>query len=427
MSRPRPSLAALSLGSLVLGLAGGLLVQLFHSAPLVALAAGLQPIGVIWTNAIRMTVIPIVLTSLVLAVAGGSEARTVGRLGALSLASFLALLAIGGALTALVVPPVLHAFPPGALSLGTPGTPAAPATGADESFVDWLVRLVPTNPFQAAAAGDILPLLVFTVPFALALVRLHPDRRETILAPLRAASEALFTMLRWILWITPLAVFCLTFDLGARTGVTGLGAVGTFVILVSVLLVAFTLLLYAIAVVVGRVPLARFARAMQGAQVLAASTRSSLAALPLLQQGIERELDLPPTVTRFVVPLAVATFRMNRTLSSTAKFLFLAWVYGVPVAPYQVVAFIATAILVSFTTPGVPSAGSIATLPVYLAFGIPVEGVVILNAVEAIPDIFKTVLNVTADGAVTAVVARLAGATGTAPVAVPSRATTGEA
>lgn len=410
MSGRRPSLAALSLGSLVLGLAGGLIAQLIHSAPLVALAAALQPIGVIWTNAIRMTVIPIVLSSLVLAVAGGSEARTVGRLGALSLACFIALLAIGGVLTALVVPPVLHAFPPGALSLGTPGAHAAPASGADESFVDWLVRLVPTNPFQAAAAGDLLPLLVFTVPFALALVRLHPDRREAILSPLRAASEALFTMLRWILWITPLAVFCLTFDLGARTGVTGLGAVGTFVILVSVLLVAFTLLLYPLAVVVGRVPLARFARALQGAQILAASTRSSLAALPSLQQGIERELDLSPAVTRFVVPLAVATFRMNRTLSSTAKFLFLAWVYGVPVAPHQVIAFIATAILVSFTTPGVPSAGSIATLPVYLAFGIPVEGVVILNAVEAIPDIFKTVLNVTADGAVTAVVARLAGA-----------------
>ena len=84
----------------------------------------------------------------------------------------------------------------------------------------------------------------------------------------------------------------------------------------------------------------------------------------------------------------------------------------------EVLAFVATAILVSFTTPGVPSAGSVATLPVYLAFGIPIEGVVILNAVEAIPDIFKTVLNVTADGAATAVVAKLAGATVQAPVAV---------
>ena len=419
MSGRRPALATLSLGALVLGLGGGLLAQLLHSAPLVALAAGLQPIGVIWTNAIRMTVIPIVLSSLVLAIGGGSEARTVGRLGVLSLASFVTLLALGGVLTALVVPPVLRAFPPGALSLGAPSSPV-PAPNGDESFVDWLVRLVPTNPFQAAAAGDILPLLVFTVPFALALLRLPPDRREAILAPLRAASDALFTMLRWILWITPLAVFCLTFDLGARTGVTGLGAVGSFVVLVSALLVAFTVLLYPIATIGGRVPPGRFARAMRGAQVLAASTRSSLAALPLLQQGIERELDLPPTVTRFVVPLSVASFRMNRTLSSTAKFLFLASVYGIALAPHQVLAFIATAILVSFTTPGIPSAGSIATLPVYVAFGIPVEGVVILNAVEAIPDIFKTVLNVTADGAVTTVVARLAGAKREAPVAVPS-------
>src|SRR4029079_13571210 len=128
-------------------------------------------------------------------------------------------------------------------------------------------------------------------------------RRETVLAPVRAVSEALFTMLRWILWIAPLAVFCLTFALGARTGATGLGAVGVFVALTCALLVGFTLLLYPIAVVFGRVPLGRFVRAMRGAQVLAASTRSSLASLPALQQGIERELGLPPAVTRFVVPL----------------------------------------------------------------------------------------------------------------------------
>ena len=418
MSRWRPSLATLSLAALVLGLGGGLLAQLTHSAPLIAIAAALAPIGTIWTNAIRMTVIPIVLTSLVLAVTAASDARTVGRLGALSVATFVVLLAIGGALTALLVPPLLGALPHGALSLGTPAaTPAATAAG-DESFVDWLVRLVPTNPFQSAAAGDLLPLLVFTVLFALALMRLPSDRREAVVSPVRAASDALFTMLRWILTITPVAVFCLTFQLGARTGVTGLGTVGAFVVLVSVLLVGFTMLLYPLAVIGGGVPLGRFARAMRAAQILAASTRSSLAALPALQQGIERELDLPPTVTRFVVPLSVVAFRMNRTLSSTAKLLFLAAVYGVPLAPYQVLAFVATAILVSFTTPGVPSAGSVATLPVYLAFGIPIEGVVILNAVEAIPDIFKTVLNVTADGAATAVVAKLAGATVQAPVAV---------
>ncbi len=416
-----PSLATSSLLALVLGLAGGFLAQWLHSAPLLAVASWAKPIGTVWIDAIRMTVIPIVLTSLILAIAGGSDGRAVGRLGVLSAAVFVALLLLGGIVTALVVPPILHAFPPGSLSLGGARTPAPTAvTSGEVSFVDWLVGSVPVNPFKAAADGDLLPLLVFTVPFALALTRIAPDSRRSVIAMTRGVSEALFVMLRWFLRVAPLAVFCLAWDLTARTGVAGLGAVGAFVAIVSLLLIGCTLALYPIAVGVGRVSLGRFARAVREAQILGASTRSSLAALPALMRGIERHLAFPSVVTAFVTPLASATFRMNRTPSSTAKLLFLAYVYGVRLDPLHVAAFIAIVTLVSFTTPGVPSAGSIATLPVYLSFGIPLEGVVILNAVDAIPDIFKTVTNVTAHGAATAAVARLSGVGAEAAAAVPA-------
>lgn len=411
MSGRRLSFTTLSLLALVLGLAGGLAAQLSNSAPLLGLASWLSPIGSIWINAIRMTVIPIVLTSLVLAVAGGADARTIGRLGTLSVTSFVTMLVFGGVVTALVMPPILSAFPPGSLSFGPAGAAgSASAGGSGASFVEWLVRLVPTNPFKAAAEGDILPLLVFTVPFALALTRLRPETRKSVLDVTRAVSEALFVMLRWILWLAPLAVFCLTYDLTARTGLTGLGAVGAFIAIVSALLIGFTLLLYPLATVVGRVPLLQFARAVRQAQIVAASTRSSLASLPALLQGVERHLHLPPAVTAFVLPLAVTMLRMNRTISSPAKLLFLAHAYAIQLEPFQIVTFIATVTLLSFTTPGVPSTGSLVTLPVYVSFGIPVEGVVILGAVDAVPDIFKTVTNVTADAAVTTVVARLSGA-----------------
>jgi proton glutamate symport protein len=178
-------------------------------------------------------------------------------------------------------------------------------------------------------------------------------------------------------------------------------------------------LLYPLAALLGRVSIARLAHALAPAQIVAASTRSSLASLPALIEGAERRLGLPGPVTGLVLPLAVATFKLNRTVSSTAKLMFLAHVYGIPLDPGQIGVFVATVLLISFSTPGIPSAGTLTTLPVYLSFGIPIEGILVLNAVDAIPDIFKTVLNVTGDMSAAAMVARFAGTPAVAPSPQP--------
>lgn len=413
MTSWRPSLTTTSLIALALGFGGGLAAHALHGGWPLDAATALAPIGTAWTNALRMTVIPLVLANLVLGVAGGGDGRTVGRLGALSLATFALLLVAAGVVTALAVPPILAALPHAATSLGAAGAAGAapPPAVPPPPFTDWLVGLIPVNPFRAAADGDILALIVFTLPFALALTRVRADLRRPLVEGVRAVSEAMTVLLRWILWFTPFGVFCLTYALAARAGPASAGAVGTYVGLESVFLIGFTLLLYPLAAAVGRVPLGRLARAVAPAQMVAASTRSSLASLPSLVQGAEQRLGLPSAVTGFVLPLSVATFKMNRTVSSTIKMLFLAHVYGVPLEPVQVATFVATVLLLSFSTPGIPSTGSIQTLPVYLALGIPIEGVLILNAVDAVPDVFKTLLNVTADMGAAAMVARMAGVT----------------
>ena len=433
MSRRRPSATVLSLLGLGLGFGGGLVAYGLHLTPLLAAARFLAPLGTLWTNALQMTVIPLVLVNLLLAVAGGADGRAVGRLGGLSLAVFLLLLLAGGLLAALAVPPLLAFVPVGAMSLAAPGAAGAAAAAgaataagaAPPGFADWLVGLVPVNPFGAAAGGQILPLIVFTLLFALGLTRVRTELRRPLIDGVRAASEAIFAVLRWILWFTPVGVFCLTFVLSARMGPASAGAVGIFIALVSGLLIGSTLLLYPFAAALGRVPVGRFARGVAPAQVVAVSTRSSLAALPSLVLGAERHLRLPAPVVGFVLPLAVATFKVNRTVSSTAKLLFLAHVYGIPLEPGQIGTFIATVLLLSFMTPGIPSTGGLATLPVYLSFGLPVEGVVILGAVDAAPDIFKTLANVTADMAAAVVVARHSGRSGASaePAAAASAAT----
>ena len=411
MTAWRPSFTTTSLIALALGFGGGLAAHGLQGGWPLAAATALAPIGTAWTNALRMTVIPLVLANLVLGVAGGGDGRAVGRLGALSLATFALLLVAAGVATALAVPPILAAFPLAATSLGAAGAAGAapPTAGPPPSFTDWLVGLIPVNPFRAAADGDILALIVFTLSFALALTRIRAELRRPLVEGVRAVSEAMGVLLRWILWLTPLGIFCLTYALAVRAGPGSAGAVGIFVTLDSALLVGFALLLYPLVMAVGRVPMRRFARAVAPAQTVAASTRSSLASLPALVYGAERHLGLPATVTGLVLPLAVATFKLNRTISSTAKLLFLAHVYGIPLEPVQVGTFVATVLLLSFSTPGIPSVGSVQTLPVYLSFGLPIEGVLILGAVDAIPDVFKTVLNVTADMGAAAMVARMAG------------------
>ncbi|MBI5709223.1 MAG: dicarboxylate/amino acid:cation symporter [Candidatus Eisenbacteria bacterium] len=175
MTGRRPSLTVASLIALALGFGGGLAAHAVHGAWPLAAATVLAPVGALWTNALRMTVVPLVLANLVLGVAGGGDGRAVGRVGGLSVVVFVLLLAAAGVLTALAVPAVLAVLPHGATSLGPAGAAgAAPSgAGAPPSFADWLVGLVPVNPFRAAADGDILALIAFTLPFALALTRIR--------------------------------------------------------------------------------------------------------------------------------------------------------------------------------------------------------------------------------------------------------------
>jgi Na+/H+-dicarboxylate symporter len=193
------------------------------------------------------------------------------------------------------------------------------------------------------------------------------------------------------------------------------------VILLSGLLLAFTFALYPVGSVGGGVPVRRFARALVKPQAVAFSTRSSLASLPALMEGATADLRLSPAVSGFVLPLSVSTFKAHRTISDPLELLFLAHLYGITLDASQIATFFVTILVLSFSAVGIPSGGySFKTLPAFLAVGIPLEGVVILKAVDVIPDLFKTLLNVTADMTAATVVARfVAGGTERAPDLAP--------
>jgi len=114
-------------------------------------------------------------------------------------------------------------------------------------------------------------------------------------------------------------------------------------------------------------------------------------------------------VAGLILPLSVSTFKLTRAVSSPLKLIFLSHIYGLEIAPATVIGFVLTSLFISFSTPGVPSGGTYAILPLYLAAGIPLEGIVLLKSVDAVPDIFKTILHVSESMAVTAIVSRKSG------------------
>jgi proton glutamate symport protein len=394
-------------------LAGGALIAVSGNDALLRGADALVPIGTLWINAIRMTVIPLVFSLLVTGVAGAADMRGIGRLGMRSLLTFLALL-VG---TALVIMPLgvmtfrlLGAntsrppLPPGAIEAA--GQIAA--EGGAPGFAAWLTSLIPTNPIAAAANGQMLQLILFALILALALTKLTPAHRDPLLGVFRGLVEAMLVIVRWVVALAPLGVFALVLPLAAHGGAGVAGAVGFYVVAYSLGSILITLLLYPAVMLAARIPMREFARAVFPAQSVAFASSSSLAAIPAMVDGADRVLKLPPRITGFVLPLSVTMCKIAAPISWTFGALFIGWFYGIPLSAGDlgIVAF--ASIFLAFAAPGVPRGGFLMLTPLFLAIGLPAEGIGILIAVDAIPDLFSTVVNVTGYFAATTIVARRA-------------------
>ncbi|MBK9409207.1 MAG: dicarboxylate/amino acid:cation symporter [Gemmatimonadetes bacterium] len=368
-----------------------------------------DPVGTLWVNAIRMTVIPLVVSLLITGIAGMRDLGSVGRLGIRALLLFVGLLAGIALFTALVAPPIYERLTVDAASAAALRERVAGVTTTVPplpGFSAWLTSLVPVNPLAAAVDGAMLPLIVFTVAFALAISRLAEETRGAVLGVFQATGDAMLVLVRAVLWASPLGIFALAVSLGAKLGVSGAGAIGFYLATHVALLVAAILLLYPVAVVLGRVSPRVFARAALPPQAVAMGTRSSLAALPAMLDSAEQALGLPRDVSGFVIPLSASVFRLNLAVSWIVGGLFIAKLYGVPFGFQSLATFYIAAVVMSFSVPGIPSGSLFIIAPLFPSVGLPVEGVGILIALDAVPDIFKTTLNVTGHMTVASVLGR---------------------
>ena len=377
-------------------------------------------IGGLWLDALKMTVIPLIVALLVTGIVGGADAARQGGVAAQSMLWFALLLTASAIFGAIVMPALLNIFPlpeaaAAALRTGLAGVDKEAAASSVPGLADFVRSIVPPNIFKAAADGAILQIVVFTALFAFALTRLPEEKRRPLASFFDSLGDAMLVIIGWILWLAPVGVLALAFTVGAGAGGAAFGAVLHYVLLVSSLGIAILLAAYVVAALGARWPIGRFARAMIAPQAVAISTQSSLASLPAML-GAAGELNVAPASADVTLPLSVALFRATGPAMNMGVAIYVAHWLNIPLSPLALIAGIAVAAITTYSAVSLPGQLSFVSniAPISLAMGVPIEPLAILIAVETIPDIFRTLGNVTMDVAVTGAVARRAAGAGAA-------------
>lgn len=383
---------------LVAGLAFGIALATWLPPSWQQVAVWIEPVGAIWTRALQMMVIPLVVTLLFTGVSSGG--RGLGALGLKGIAFFVITLCAVAAFTIAVAPAIFARVPI------DPDAAAALAAGSSmpdaqvPSFRDWVVGMMPSNLLAAMASGAMLPIIVATLVFAAAATRLPDDTRHRLERAAEAIGSVTIIAVRGILYLAPYGVFALAVPLALRLGTTALGAVAVYVVVTAALTLVVIAAMYPLAAIRG-IGLRDFARSLAPAQGIAVSARSSLAALPALIEGAA-SLGMNERVTGFFLPFSASLFRLGAAVALPVGVLFIAALYGVDLTSAQLLTVGVTSVLLTFSVPGIPGGSILIMAPVLLAVGLPVEGIGILLGVDTIPDMFRTTANVT--GTMTAAV-----------------------
>jgi Na+/H+-dicarboxylate symporter len=400
-----------ALAALVLGLVLGSVSPNFSSPVHDGLVGTAGFVGTLWLNALKMTVIPLVVALLVVGIARSAEAAHAGRIAGKSVLWIVIVCTASAIFGAVVIFLLTHFFPlPRSTAAGLQGALAGIENKAPASLpgiAEFFKGVVPDNVVSAAANGDILPLVVFSVMFALALGFISETGRRALVTFFEAVGDALLVIIEWVLWIAPLGVFALALVVGSAAGGSAFAGLGHYIVLISAVGVLVTFAAYPLAIVLGRIGPMQFTRAMIPPQAVAISTRSSLASLPAMLAA-SRNLGIRDEVADVALPIAVALFRATGPAMNVAVPFYIAHWLGIHPSLAQMIAATAVAAVMSYGAVSLPGEityiSSIA--PIALALGVPIAPLALLVAVEMVPDIFRTVGNVSMDVALAAVVNR---------------------
>jgi Na+/H+-dicarboxylate symporter len=398
--------------ALIAGLALGAAAQGFDEAVRGPLLLVANAVGGLWLDGLKMTVVPLIVALLITGISSGSDSARAGGIAGRCFLWFVGVLTLSAIIGGLAMPALIELFPlpaesAEALRSGLAGIDRGAAAASVPKLTDFIDGLLPSNPFAAAAADQILPLVLFTALFAFALTRVETGLRSGAVRFFQAIERALLVLIGWILWLAPYGVFALAFAVGAGAGGAVFGALLHYIVLVTTvgwIMISVGVLIAWFAA--GWTP-ARFFREMIPSLAVAVSTQSSLASLPAMLAS-SRRLGVAEETSDVALPLAVALFRATGPSMNISVAIYVAYWLQVPLPPFALIAGIAVASIASYWAVSLPGSLSFVTsiAPIALAMGVPIEPLAILIAVEVLPDITRTLGNVVHDVAVTGAVDR---------------------
>ena len=360
----------------------------------------IAPIGTIFINFIKMMIVPVVTCSLIVGVTSlGGDSKKLGRISAKTICLYLITTAIaivlGFAVAGIIQPGV---------GLDIAGK-VAPKVKEAPTFMQVLVNMVPTNPVDAMAKGQILPVIIFALLVGIGITQLDEKRSRFLMDLYDAGAEVCYKIIAMVMKFAPLGVFALLLPVVCKNGPKVLLPLLSVILAVAIGCALQCILVYStLASTMGGVNPVKFFRGMSEAMMLAFTTCSSAAALPVNMKNCQEKLGLSREVTSFVLPLG-CTINMDGTaLYMGVCSLFVANAFGVNLTTSDMIMIVFTGTLASIGTAGVPGAGLIMLAMVLQAVQLPMEGLALVAGIDRVLDMFRTCVNITGDGAVCCVV-----------------------
>lgn len=377
-------------------------------------------LGTIFLNALKMLIVPIILSSIITGVSGIGQGKDLGRMGFFTIIYYLAtsLIAIlTGLAMVYFINPGIHNGVPAGESLGLDSLSAdiaAKISGREAGDLAGIfLRMIPPNIVKAASEGRILGLIFFGILMGSALSQLrHSSAVKTVIRFWDGLFQTMMLMTRWIMKLAPAGIFGLVARVTASTGLDAFSSLAWFFLTVIMALAVHAFLILPGLLLMSGISPLNHARIMLPALVTAFSTASSSATLPITLECLEKDTDIPNRITSFVLPLG-ATVNMDGTaLYECVAAIFIAQAYGLDLGFVQSFTIVLAALFTSIGVAGIPAASLIAITIILGTIGLPAEAIAPILVVDRLLDMCRTSVNVFSDSCGTAIIAKLEERTG---------------
>ena len=353
----------------------------------------IKPLGDAFLSALKMITIPLIFASVFVSIAGLSSIKEIKDMGIKTILYYFSTTALAVA-TGIIIVNIIHFSPPENLKLSTENI----HINKEFSLESLLNSFIPSNIFQSLAEGKVLHVIIFSILFAISVLTLQQHKKEIITNFFDGINDSMLTIAKWIINLSPLGVFALVAYIVAEKGLSSIFSLWQYVIAVIVgLLIHAVINLGLIAFLVGRFNPFKYFTKVKEALLIAFSTSSSSATLPVSMEVAETKAGIKKKVAGFVLPLG-ATINMDGTaLYEAIAAMFVASFYGIDLSIGEQIIIFFTASLAAIGAAGIPSAGLVTMTLVFSAVGIPLEGIALILSVDRFLDMLRTTVNVWGD------------------------------